>query len=204
MGQRSQTFVIAKAVPYGETKAYYRCVAAWHHQWCYGILPLLAARRFLTLLEQRENAEIVLDELRRLQGQYGRQESQDTPRIPRVPCSYISFLIGSAWNVDINDPFSPYFHRSSFQGSLLPANMLSGGGGRLYFVRIETYLANACFIDNNEGITIIDVTNPSKPAYCFVKLEESRILSAAQYAREYYANTDDNEPEVLICVKKYY
>ncbi len=117
------------------------------------------------------------------------------PRIPRVPCSYISFLIGSAWNVDINDPFSPYFHRSSFQGSLLPANMRSGGGGRLYFVRIETYLANACFIDNNEGITVIDVTNPSKPAYCFVKLEESRILSAAQYAREYYANIDDNEPE---------
>ncbi|KAK0469479.1 uncharacterized protein EV420DRAFT_1633904 [Desarmillaria tabescens] len=155
MGQRSQTFAIAKVVPYGETKAYYRCVAAWHHQWCYGILPLLAARRFLTLLEQRDNAEIVVDELRRLQGQCGRWESQDAPRIPRVPCSYISFLIGSAWNVDINDPFDSYFHRSSFQGSLLPANMLSGDG-------------------------------------------ESRILSAAQYAREYYARTEDNEDEKLI------
>ncbi|SJL09184.1 uncharacterized protein ARMOST_12560 [Armillaria ostoyae] len=150
MGQRSQTFAIAKVVPYGETKAYYRCVAAWHHQWCYGILPLLAARRLLTLLEQRENAEIVLDELRRLQGQYGRQESQDIP--------------WSAWNVDINNPFKSYFHRASFQGSLLPADMLSGEG------------------DNNEGITVIDVTNPSKPAYCFVKLDESRILSAAQDA----------------------
>ncbi|PBK59564.1 hypothetical protein ARMSODRAFT_966802 [Armillaria solidipes] len=134
----------------------------------------------LTLLEQRENTEIILDKLRRLQGQYGTQESQDTPRIPRVPCSYISFLIGSAWNVDINDPFKSYFHRASFQGSLLPADMLSGEG------------------DNNEGIAVIDVTNPSKPVYCFVKLEESRILSAAQYAREYYANTDDNEPKALI------
>ena len=51
--------------------------------------------------------------------------------------------------------------------------------------------------DNNDGITIINVTNPESPAYCFVSIcrlecdDSSNIplmtpLSATQYLRGYY------------------
>ncbi|KAF8895917.1 hypothetical protein CPB85DRAFT_206203 [Mucidula mucida] len=63
MGQRHQAFLIAKVVLHGGTKAYYRCIAAWHHQWCYGRLPIDATRRPITLLKQKDNAEIVRDEI---------------------------------------------------------------------------------------------------------------------------------------------
>ena len=74
MGQRHQVFLIARLVPHGSTdgKAYYRCVAARHHQWCYGTLPLAATYRFVTLLKNPNNVEIIRDELRRAQNAYGR------------------------------------------------------------------------------------------------------------------------------------
>ncbi|KAK0242739.1 hypothetical protein EDD85DRAFT_300916 [Armillaria nabsnona] len=179
MGQRHQVFAIAKVIPKGDTRAYYRCVAAWHHQWCYGTLPLKATRRFLTLLEQKDNAEIVLDEIRRVQNKYGRW--REKPELPDLPCSYISFLMGSAWNVDLEDPADPYFHRGTFLGSILEADMGSTEG------------------DNNDGITVIDVSDPLKPAYCFVSVNgleaagdvpDMTPLSAEQYVRAYYPKED--------------
>ncbi|KAK0206519.1 hypothetical protein DFS33DRAFT_594858 [Desarmillaria ectypa] len=179
MGQRHQVFAIAKIIPKDDTRAYCRCIAAWHHQWCYGTLPLKATRRFLTLLEQKENAEIVLDEIRRVQNKYGRW--REKPELPNLPCSYISFLMGSAWNVDLDDPADPYFHRGTFLGSILDADMGSTEG------------------DNNDGITVIDVSNPLKPAYCFVSVNGLEVaeevpdmepLSAEQYVRAYYPKED--------------
>ncbi|KAK0486928.1 hypothetical protein EDD18DRAFT_1360140 [Armillaria luteobubalina] len=179
MGQRHQVFAIAKVIPKGDTSAYYRCVAAWHHQWCYGTLPLKATRRFLTILKQKDNAEIVLDEIRRVQNKYGRW--QEEPELPDLPCSYISFLMGSAWNVDLEDPADPYFHRGTFLGSILEADMGSTHG------------------DNNDGITVIDVSDPLKPAYCFVSVNgleaagdvpDMTPLSAERYVRAYYPKED--------------
>ncbi|KAG7449251.1 uncharacterized protein BT62DRAFT_929226 [Guyanagaster necrorhizus] len=179
MGQRHQVFAIAKLIPKGDTKAYYRCIAAWHHQWCYGTLPLKAARRFLTLLQQKDNAEIVLDEICRVQNKFGRWRKK--PELPNLPCSYISFLMGSAWNADMDDPADPYFHRGTFLGSILDADMGSTRG------------------DNNDGITVIDVSNPLKPAYCFVSVNglesaeevpDMEPLSAEQYVRAYYPKED--------------
>ena len=61
-------------------------------------------------------------------------------------------------------------------------------------------------LDNNDGITIIDVTDPESPAYCFVSIDglecedtsnipEMTPLSATQYLRGYYpkAKMDDSE-----------
>ena len=61
-------------------------------------------------------------------------------------------------------------------------------------------------LDNNDGITIIDVTDPESPAYCFVSIhgleceDRSNIptmtpLSATQYLRGYYPKVkmDDSE-----------
>jgi hypothetical protein len=50
--------------------------------------------------------------------------------------------------------------------------------------------------DNNDGITIIDLTDPKRPGYCFVNLRGSELdgvpayapLTAHQYLRHYYHN----------------
>jgi hypothetical protein len=53
-------------------------------------------------------------------------------------------------------------------------------------------------LDNNDGITVIDVTDPESPAYCFVSvyglgcsedtsnIQDMTPLSATQYLRAYY------------------
>ena len=71
MGQRHQAFAVARVVPHGETKPYYRCIAVIHHQWCYGRLPLRAARRCLTLIKQKDNAEIIREEIRLMKENMG-------------------------------------------------------------------------------------------------------------------------------------
>lgn len=129
MGQRHQAFAIAKVVPHGGGRAYYRCIAAWHHQWCYGRLPLHAANRFCQLLRQKDNASIVLHELAAISGKYGRYGEE--PGIDQVPCVYLSWLLGQAWDMDLDTEAQgqPYFSGTSFLNAILPASMGSGDGG---------------------------------------------------------------------------
>jgi hypothetical protein len=72
-------------------------------------------------------------------------------------------------------------------------------------------------IDNNDGITVIDVTDPGSPAYCFVSVagtESENVLplrvplSAEQYLRAYYPvnaqeemEDDENPPTEKFCLK---
>ncbi|KIY67805.1 hypothetical protein CYLTODRAFT_375353 [Cylindrobasidium torrendii FP15055 ss-10] len=183
MGQRHQAFAIAKVVPHGGARAYYRCVAAWHHQWSYGRLPLHAANRFCQLLRQKDNASIVLHEIAAIDGKYGRRGKE--PKIPATPCVYIAWLLGQAWNIDLDTEAQgkSYISGTSFNNALLPASMKSGGG------------------DNNDGITIFDVTDPANPSYCFVapgyieaseEVESWVPLTAEQYARAYYPEGDQD------------
>ncbi|KAK7031147.1 hypothetical protein VNI00_013562 [Paramarasmius palmivorus] len=116
MGQRHQAFLITRLIPHGEqTKAYYRCIAAVHHQWCYGRLPLSATRRFLNLVKNPENATIVRDEIRRAQGKYGCQGEE--PKIPDMAFPYTQFLFVQAWNMDIDSPRGNT-HRMGFEESV--------------------------------------------------------------------------------------
>lgn len=62
-------------------------------------LPLKAATRFMSLIKQKDNAEIVTSEIRAIQGKYGPGNSE--PMFPPVPCSYTTFLLASAWCVDL-------------------------------------------------------------------------------------------------------
>lgn len=130
MGQRHQAFLIAKVKPHGSTEAKYRCVAAYHHQWCYGTLPLRAARRLLTLVKQPENAEIIREELRGLDGKYGR--FREKPKIPDVPCPFIATILGSSWDADLTREHA-YFSGASLENNLLEASMGSWEGGTLVF-----------------------------------------------------------------------
>jgi hypothetical protein len=130
MGQRHQAFAIARIRPRGESTAKYRCVAAFHHQWCYGRLPLAATHRFLMLIKQKDNAEIIREELRQLDGKFGRWRQK--PALPKIPCPYIAFLLGSTWSLDLSDPNDFYACGLSFRSGVLSANMGSGDGGKCY------------------------------------------------------------------------
>ncbi|EDR04956.1 uncharacterized protein LACBIDRAFT_330180 [Laccaria bicolor S238N-H82] len=173
MGQRHQAFLIArvKSKAHGETPAEtrYRCIAALHHQWCYGRLPVKAARRFLTLVKQKDNAQIILEELRNF----------DNATSSKIPCPYSLFLLTSAWTVDLT-PGEEY----NSGGSILSAEMGSSDG------------------DNNDGITIIDVTDPENASYCFHESEEDTPINAEGYVRAYYPNHQDTSKEPLDTQKK--
>ncbi|KIJ57363.1 hypothetical protein M422DRAFT_773947 [Sphaerobolus stellatus SS14] len=102
MGQRHQAFLIARVVPLDGDRAQYRCVAALHHQWCYGTLPLRATSRFFKLVKQPQNAFIVREEISALHGKYA--EYGDEATIPDVPAPYTMFLLESAFYLDLSDP----------------------------------------------------------------------------------------------------
>ncbi|KIP10591.1 hypothetical protein PHLGIDRAFT_101003 [Phlebiopsis gigantea 11061_1 CR5-6] len=156
MGQRHQAFLIAKVKPHGSSEANYRCIAAYHHQWCYGSLPLRATRRLLTLVKQPENAEIIREEIRAIDG---KQKLSD------VPCPFASTIVGAAWNVDLSEG-NVMLSGVSLENNLLPTSMGCWDG------------------DNNDGITVIDVTNPEDPSYCF--LNDAEPLTGEQYIAGYY------------------
>ena len=132
MGQRHQAFVIARVVPRGSAKPFYRCIAACHHHWCYGRLPLKAVRRFITLLEQKDNAEIVLYEIASINGKYGRY--RETPEIADVPCPYTAFLLCQAFSVDLEITMDSSDNRYAYASSFhyLEAGMGSSDGGSCF------------------------------------------------------------------------
>ena len=126
MGQRHQVFIIARIRPHGTPSAHpgnRRCIAAFHHQWCYGHLPLTAARRFITLVSQPENASVVRAELRAIHGKYGSYKAEE-PRIADVPCPFTTSLLGAAWTTDL-DPESEFY----VSGTTLHDDVLEAGMG---------------------------------------------------------------------------
>ncbi|KAF5338848.1 hypothetical protein D9758_015572 [Tetrapyrgos nigripes] len=188
MGQRHQVFLIARLVPHGSTtgQAYYRCIAAHHHQWCYGTLPLKGTRRFLALLKNENNAEIIRDEIRRAQGVYGRNvigTDERGPLMPLMPCPYALFLLTQAWDSDFGDVKHPYMSGAGLDSGVLSPNMVSFGG------------------DNNDGITIIDVTDPADPAYCFVFSPRDGPIDMKGYVGGYYDLKESVKDQVLQAVQ---
>ncbi|CAA7259652.1 unnamed protein product [Cyclocybe aegerita] len=160
MGQRHQVFLIARIVPDGKpSKARYRCIAALHHQWTYGCLALKAVTRFMALVKQRDNSEIIQDEIRSANELYGSLEPQQ--KLPRVLCPYLQFLACVAWCVNFSgEPYEAMYAPDSI---ILPASMASFDG------------------DNNDGITIIDLTILESPSYCYVKFSRPKSINARQY-----------------------
>jgi hypothetical protein len=118
MGQRHQVYVIAKC------RSRYRCIVAWHHQWCYGRLPLYAAGRFVRLVSQEENARIVESQLKKI-----REKWADDEKLPLFPSSYIFFLLSQSWNIDMSDLDEVYTSGVDFMHSVMSPNMGSTEGG---------------------------------------------------------------------------
>ncbi|KAF4565392.1 hypothetical protein EYR36_001963 [Pleurotus pulmonarius] len=166
MGQRHQAFLIAK-VPHshkGNIRHEYQCVAAIHHQWCYGTLPARAARRFLDLAKVPTTAELIRFELRHL-------EENEGIRGRHSPSPYLLYILSLAFSADLE---RGYTSSTLFEN----ATMDSFGG------------------DNNDGITIFDVTDPSNCTYCHVISASEGPISSEQYVRSYYPEDDDGPDDI--------
>ncbi|TEB08864.1 hypothetical protein FA13DRAFT_1588833, partial [Coprinellus micaceus] len=89
-----QLFLVTRvrAVP-GEPEKH-RCIAAFHHRWCYGKLPLLCVTRLKHLAATKANAALIRRDLDRYRD--GVKKSR------KIPCPYTSFLAGTAFSVDID------------------------------------------------------------------------------------------------------
>ncbi|KAM5532634.1 hypothetical protein V8D89_013678 [Ganoderma adspersum] len=122
-------------------------------------------RRLITLVSHPDNAPVIRAELRAVDGQYGQYGAQK-PCIPNVPCPYTASLLGSAWTTDLEAGQEMYTSGVTLEQALLPAWMGCWDG------------------DNNDGISILDVTEPDRPAYCFLRSEG--VLNAHGYLNAYY------------------
>lgn len=147
MGQRHQVFIIARVRPNDGKPARYRCIAAMHHQWCYGRLPLRAAHRFISLAKQPLNSTLIDIDLLAIQNRW---PSDDIPTLndtlSLAPCAYISYLLHTAWNVDLEDPSEPYTSGTNFQNDMLDPNMDSGGGGMCFMKSFVVSLLTAIIL----------------------------------------------------------
>jgi hypothetical protein len=75
------------------------------------------------LIKQKENAEIIREEINNIHGLYGIFGTP--PELPNVPCPFTHFLMHSAWTSDLSDPNE--FYESN--GIVLPAGMGTEEGG---------------------------------------------------------------------------
>ncbi|KAF9555370.1 hypothetical protein CPC08DRAFT_753139 [Agrocybe pediades] len=171
MGQRHQAFVIARQ---GQR---YRCIAALHHQWCYGRGPLRAAAQFLSLVQQPQNAWIIHKEL-----DEHTASSLDHDDDIAIPCPFTNYLLSLAFSVNLE----PDQESVSSRVSAYPVDYGSTTG------------------DNNDGITVLDISDPFSPSYCFVSIygleavadvPELVPLSAETYVRAYYPEEEEPSSE---------
>ena len=132
MGQRHQFFAIARVRRPQQPQSKYECVVAVHHQWCYGVGPLLAVSRFVALLQNPTNASIVFAELRALENRAAPSEVRwDAPKSDLTQCPYTAFLFSDAIYTDISDENNPVFDSLPWMHHLLPCAMDSQEGGEI-------------------------------------------------------------------------
>ncbi|KAI0350639.1 hypothetical protein OH77DRAFT_1463497 [Trametes cingulata] len=167
MGQHFQVYVVSRVLQ-PANRFRYQIVAAYHHEWCYQLLPLRALHRFFSLLQNRENASLVRDELWLLNLKSG--EGLTIPAAkddPALPCPYLSSLLAISWSVDLEN--GRYISGTSFTSSLLDVRQDCLAMDRKHF--------------NDEGICIIDISDLRFPAYCFILPPQYCTLTAYEYIR---------------------
>lgn len=108
---RHKALAIARVVPYGSSDGQprYRCIAAYHIQYCQDAEALQAIRRFITLIQQNDNAELVRAEIESVQCKYGPRLKK--PLIPDIPCPFTVSMLGIAFDADKRED-AP--HRASY------------------------------------------------------------------------------------------
>ena len=179
MGQRHQLFVIAKI------GARYRNLAAVHHQWLYGATALKRCHRLVQIFHAAENRIPIKQEL--VSALYRDEEAwkddSNGRRMALIPFPMITtcLILGASF-----DPTDGYFHG----------------------VHIEPFGMEYDEGDNNNGITIIDISDLFNVRYCFVDIlqwgMESNTpvprmtpLSASTYLWSYYNRKDKRDQEMF-------
>ncbi|KAL8796540.1 MAG: hypothetical protein Q9195_001214 [Heterodermia aff. obscurata] len=149
MGQRHQLFIIAKI------DGRYRGLAALHNQRLNGLSAVARCCRTLQVFQAAENRIPIQQELlaarSRPEAFWNRELTYDYRRsdcaeiIAPFPFISTALTLGSSF-----DPFN-------------------GVHDRVFPLQFNTPFDGG---DNNDGVTIIDVTQPAHPRYCFVFFEE--------------------------------
>ena len=144
MGQRHQLFVIAKIANR------YRGLAVFHHQWLLADIALERCLTILTIFSAPANRLPIQQELtaaRRLDEEFWtKPRSWEDFEVP-FPFITTCLLLGASFDVK-----TVYNHRVTLE----PFNMAFNGG------------------DNNDGITVIDITDLTHVRYCFVSWKNWR------------------------------
>ena len=179
MGQRHQLFVIAKIA------GKYRNLAAIHHQWLYGATALKRCHRLVQIFQANENRMPLEQEL--ISARHLNEQSWKTHdwrcsgKDAVIPFPMITTCLTLGASFDFTDG---YYHGVHIE----PFGMEFDGG------------------DNNNGITVIDVSNLSSVRYCFVDILRSGMesktrvplmtpLSASTYLWAYYDKNDKEDQE---------
>lgn len=151
MGQRHQYWIIAKV------SGRYRVLAAVHHQWAYGTLPIEACWRLLRILAHPENKRLARNEVAAAAGKdaewWKNQEDRackTSSVVEAVPFPFLSTCLVLATSFDPRvDPAVNY-------------------GSRVQYLGVGTSWSQ---VDSNDGFTIVDITDLDKLSYCFTQLD---------------------------------
>lgn len=92
-----QVFIIARVKARGASQATYRSIAGYRQHYCDGDGALEATLRFLHALKQPENADVVREEIRSLDGHYGAPGEKPEPS--DMPCGFLSTVLAASWDV---------------------------------------------------------------------------------------------------------
>lgn len=175
MGQRHQLFVIAKIA------GRYRTLCVIHHQWLYGATALKCCLQLGKIFQAEENRIPLQQELIAARS---KDES--------FWCQKVDYRSSSRYSF-------PYILTCLIHGASFSAKR-----GYYHQVQVEPFNLEFDGGDNNNGITILDITELNSVRYCFVDfqgMESAREvqlmspLSAADYLWAYYDKDDSKSQE---------
>ncbi|KAH9884768.1 hypothetical protein F4778DRAFT_762544 [Xylariomycetidae sp. FL2044] len=139
MGQRHQLFVIARI---GNR---YRSLAAIHRQWLYNKGAYAVCTRLSEIFQETANHPLLHHEMTLAaaltEADWNAEASPSSFATPKFPFIASCLLLGTSFDPDKG---------VATQAHLLPFNTPYDGG------------------DNNDGVTILDITNPAKVRHAFV------------------------------------
>ena len=143
MGQRHQLFVIARA------GKHYRSLAAIHHQWLYGVSALRSCLRLLRIFSDPANRLALKHELDLAAAFFKNQPPPTEPAAYRRAESTIC-------------PF-PFILTCLAIGTSYDSKT-----GQVQAIHELQYDMGYDQGDNNDGITVLDITDLDNVRYCFV------------------------------------
>ncbi|KAK3379570.1 hypothetical protein B0T24DRAFT_162423 [Lasiosphaeria ovina] len=167
MGQRHQLFIISKI------QDRYRTLAAIHHQWLYGASATKACWRVLQVLEHQANKRLIKHELAYAATRPDEwwDNLGDDDHVTPFPVTATCLLVSAGI-----DP-RPESH---YQHDVIPLSIA----------------ITPDEVDNNDEITVIDISNLNAVRYCFIFLGDPMApITGIQYYRTYYKQDRPDIPQ---------